>query len=282
MRRAFVCLLFVLVALAHTVWADSATRTEFRIGPGSQGRHVRDLQWLLAGHAPAAFKYRFYKGPINGRFDAETARALKNTKWRLGYPTYAAKQPVATQVFFKIIEKKVVRPFSYRLAAGNRANRATPFPPPRPPPTKVETLVKDAEYLVSRATLIHYSQTRRMEIVRYKLRIPPLVRFIYEDCSSSVTGLYWLAGLKDPNGYGYTGLGYTGTLKNQGRVVWRIGQPLTLLRPGDLIFYGRGTFSHVTMYLARGRVFSHGSERGPFNLPALYRGDAFYARRYVT
>jgi hypothetical protein len=276
-----IALLAVFVALLGGSPAQAAGPAHFRLEPGSTGQRVKDLQWLLAGNDPAAFKYRYYAGKTTGEFDAATARALKNTKWRLGYPTNAANQAVATDLFFRVIEKKVIRPFDWRLAAGNRANRATPFPEPAPVPTPVQTLVRDADYLISRAVLVHYSQRTRMQIVLLRLRIPPLLRQIYEDCSSSVTGLYWLAGLRDPNGFGYTGLGYTGTLKNHGRVVWRIGQPLTLLRPGDLIFYGRGTFSHVTMYLASGRVYSHGSERGPYNLPALYRGDAYYARRYV-
>src|SRR5262249_17301379 len=65
------------------------------------------------------------------------------------------------------------------------------------------------------------------------------------DCSSYVTWLYSRSGaptsglsgaLPDPNGFGYSPIGYTGTLAKHGvRVAdWRH------LRVGDLVFYGGG------------------------------------------
>jgi hypothetical protein len=262
--------------------AHAAPTPAFPLHQGQHGQRVADLQWVLAGKKPAAYRYGFYKGKITGHFDAATAKALRATKWRLGYPTNAAQQAVATPLFFSVIEHKVQRPLAWRLAAGKRANRATVFKPAAPAgPARV--LVRDADYLIEHASLVHYTQTAaRMTIVRDQLKLPPLARSISEDCSSSTTGLYWLAKLPDPNGLGYNGQGYTGTEAQHGDVVWHLGQPLSLLRPGDLIFYGAFPHSHVTMYLGNGRVFSHGSEGGPYNLPVLYRGDAFYARRYFS
>ena len=275
--RILIAVAAALVAAAPARAADSG----FPLRPGAHGQLVRDLQWVLAGHRPAAYKFALYKGKITGRLDPSTETSLKATKWRLGYPVNAAKQPVANRLFFLVIEHKVQRPLAWRLAAGRRANRATDFHA-RPVPAAAKVLLRDARDLIAHAGLVHYTQSaRRMTIVRDRVKLPSLTRQIYEDCSSSVTGLYWLAKLRDPNDLGYNGQGYTGTMALHGRVVWRLGQPLTLLRPGDVIFYGAFPHSHETMYLGLGRVFSNGSEGGPYDLPALYRGDAVYARRYL-
>lgn len=278
--RIAVALAAAAAVLSIASPAAAAPTPAFPLHPGQHGQRVAALQWVLAGHKPAAYRYGFYKGPITGRFDAKTATALKATKWRLGYPTNAAKQPVAGRLFFLVIEHKVQRPLAWRLAAGRRANRAVTFKP-APLPKPARTLIRDADYLIAHGALVRYTQTAaRMTIVRDRLQLPPLARTIWEDCSSSITGLYWLARLADPNGLDYNGQGYTGTQAVHGRVVWRLGQPLSKLRPGDIVFYGAFPHSHETMYLGAGRVFSNGSDAGPFNLPVLYRGDAVYARRY--
>jgi cell wall-associated NlpC family hydrolase len=53
------------------------------------------------------------------------------------------------------------------------------------------------------------------------------------DCSEFVTLVYKAAGVVDPNGRGYNGTGYTGTLVANGT---RTSNP----QPGDLVFYGTG------------------------------------------
>lgn len=112
---------------------------------------------------------------------------------------------------------------------------------------------------------IHYTQgSLRMQGVRQRLRPPAFPR--YEDCSSFATWCYWVAGATDPNGLGYNGFGYTGTLAQHGR---KISFPYA--KPGDLIFYGGFPHNHVTVYVGAGRCVSHGSEAGPFFLPYNYR-----------
>lgn len=146
-------------------------------------------------------------------------------------------------------------------------------------------LVSLATYLISRSNMVHYSQEiegsrRRMAIVRDKLHLPPLTHEIYEDCSSSVTGLYWLCHLPDPNNRGYDGYGYTGTQVANGQQIaltpgaWKIG---------DLLIYGPSIWDthHVAMLISRGgSCFSHGQEAGPLNVPWNYRGDLVAVRRY--
>lgn len=159
-------------------------------------------------------------------------------------------------------------------------NGARPAKPKSAGDVEREKIIAAALALYAIRDRVHYTQSsRRMQIVKQKLR-PPFAtpRDIYEDCSSSVTGLYFVAGAADPNGRGYDGLGYTGTLSGHGRVV-----RLEEARPGDLVFYGPGwPWGHVALYLGKGRVLSHGSERGPFLLPIDYRDDRGQIRSYIA
>jgi len=82
--------------------------------------------------------------------------------------------------------------------------------------------------------------------------------------------------LKDPNGLGYNGWGYTGTQIQNGRRL----SSVTLARPGDLVFYGRYGITHVAIYVGNGRVVSHGSESGPLLVSMYYRSDLQYVRTY--
>lgn len=131
---------------------------------------------------------------------------------------------------------------------------------------------------------VHYTQGwSRMWIVKHQLRTVALVsgqKAIYEDCSSSVTGLYYVAKCPDPNGFHFNGLGYTGTLGVMGR------RHTTGLPPiGALSMYGSYyPWKHTTGVVSRGsggvRVFSFGSENGPYVLPIDYRGDRAQTRTY--
>lgn len=120
---------------------------------------------------------------------------------------------------------------------------------------------------------IHYTQSSlRMYGVRNKIR-PPKIPY-YEDCSSYSTWCYWGAGVKDPNGRGYDGWGYTGTLCLHGNATIKP-------RPGDLAFYGHKPYSHVVIYIGNNMCISHGSEIGPVLLYVYYRGDFSHFRNYM-
>lgn len=120
---------------------------------------------------------------------------------------------------------------------------------------------------------IHYTQSSlRMYGVRNKVR-PPKIPY-YEDCSSFATWCYWGAGVSDPNGLGYNGWGYTGTLAQNGS---RTSSP----QPGDLAFYGRYPYGHVVIYIGNGRCIGHGSERGPVLSNVYYRSDFSHFRTYI-
>ena len=123
--------------------------------------------------------------------------------------------------------------------------------------------------------VIHYTQgPSRMMGVRYRLRPPKIPR--WEDCSSFATWCYWVAGARDPNALGYNGQGYTGTQTNHGRRV-----SVAEMKPGDLVFYGRGHVSHVAIYVGKGKCVSHGSESGPVYVNTFYRSDLHHCRSYL-
>lgn len=142
------------------------------------------------------------------------------------------------------------------------------------PEQKTRTaIVAAAFFWYSHRSSIAYSQARPFQ--RGK---PPWVPSRW-DCSAFVTCCHEAGGAPDPNGRGYDGLGYTGTLMTRGHRVasWQD------LAPADLIFYGyssgrpgfnRGDPTHVAAYVglidAAPMVLSLGSY--PMGLrPVSYR-----------
>lgn len=94
------------------------------------------------------------------------------------------------------------------------------------------------------------------------------------DCSGTSILIYKLAGQPDPNHTAYDGSGWTGSLIHHGVQV-----PAS--QPGDLVFYGPGSSTHVAVAIGGGQVVSHGSEGGPRILPVHYRSDINEVRRYA-
>lgn len=174
----------------------------------------------------------------------KAARGIKETGY--GPKTHAAMKPYMAKV-------------PYAVWLWN--NYTLPEQPPR---SKRAAIVDAALYGAHHEPSIHYTQSSlRMYGVRNRIRPPAIPR--YEDCSSFATWCYWLAGAADPNGLGYNGQGYTGTLAAHGT---RTTSP----RPGDLVFYGGGfPYTHVAIYIGGGKVVSHGSEHGPIVTDMHYR-----------
>lgn len=121
---------------------------------------------------------------------------------------------------------------------------------------------------------IHYTQSaRRMSGVRGQLVPPAYGR--YEDCSSETTWICYVmhraaqkfgGSFPDPNGRGYDGFGYTGTLINHGVPVSAFSGPIAR----TMVFYGY-PIGHVAQKVSMTRVMSMGSERGPLNEAVAYR-----------
>lgn len=110
---------------------------------------------------------------------------------------------------------------------------------------------------------IHYLQSRPMNYMNDLKHLP-----VWEDCSAFFTKCCKFAGFKDPNGFGYNGAGYTGTIAAHGTRLSDISQA----KPGAAVLYGSPPgYEHVAAYIGGGRIVSHGSEGGPYFLPYDYR-----------
>lgn len=86
-------------------------------------------------------------------------------------------------------------------------------------------------------------------------------RPIYGDCSAFVTACYAWAGAPDPNGLGYNGTGYTGTLLSHGVAISK-----EQATGGDVIVYGSGTGDHTALVIEGGSdplTVSHGQQGDP-------------------
>lgn len=114
---------------------------------------------------------------------------------------------------------------------------------------------------------IHYAQVRPIPHTKAALQRLPFAT----DCSGFATMAYQWAGAEDPNGNGYNGAGYTGTLLQHGTQIAHSTPDGKFVgktpRPGDLIFFGDFPGHHVTIMekTVRGAwlTISHGQEIGP-------------------
>lgn len=121
-------------------------------------------------------------------------------------------------------------------------------------------------YLLKKEPLVHYAQVRPMRTIHYtEQQVERLLDHggsITMDCSEAVTCLCKWAGLKDPNGMGYNGNGFTGTLLAHLR---HYTDPKAA-QTGALVVYGTGNGHHVSMVIEPGSdplLWSHGREAGP-------------------
>ena len=129
----------------------------------------------------------------------------------------------------------------------------------------------------NRDRITYTMKGERMQGVRDKIHPPQFPTT--EDCSSFATWCYFVADAPDPNGRGFDGQGYTGTMIGHGTEVKEA-------KPGDLIFYGHshGDINHVTVYVGNGKVISHGQDSGPMLYPMNYSrpgGGVQQIRSYV-
>lgn len=113
---------------------------------------------------------------------------------------------------------------------------------------------------------IHYAQVRPMKTIHlYEHDLQSIFANgggITMDCSEGVTLLCKLAGLRDPNGRGYDGFGFTGTLLSY---LPHYYDPKHA-NVGALVVYGSGSGHHVSMVLEPGHdplLWSHGRESAP-------------------
>jgi cell wall-associated NlpC family hydrolase len=116
-----------------------------------------------------------------------------------------------------------------------------------------QKIVAAARWGIENEPRIHYGEVRPMPLGR---TLP-----LTTDCSGFVTVCYFLAGAPDPNGRGYDGTGYTGTMLG-----WLPRIRRAEAQRGDLVVWGAYPGRHVAVVLEPGDdalLCSHGSERGP-------------------
>lgn len=159
---------------------------------------------------------------------------------------------------------------------------------PKPHPHGRDLLVHALHWGICHQPEIHYGQVR--PITRVKPGQLPALPWT-TDCSGSGTTLCQYAGVPDPNGLGYNGQGFTGSLLNHLAHV-RLGQ----LRPGDPVVFGCHSYpqGHHVCWVTRieGRsasqvfCFSHGQEKGPFEITvaqeAQYQPDGLAGVVYLS
>lgn len=149
-----------------------------------------------------------------------------------------------------------------------------------------EIVAKGCALLLAHRAQVHYSEgPNRWQGIDRKLRIAKGQFLTEGDCSSTATWLLWNAfthfhpDMPDVVNGEHWRAGTTWTMQAHGTLVRNPSQVMV----GDLILYApvpKFPFAHVSVALGGGQCFSHGSEAGPFKLPAAYRPIQM-VRRYI-
>lgn len=120
--------------------------------------------------------------------------------------------------------------------------------------------------LVRHQRQVHYRQFRPMDITAWSR-----AHLDYEmshggqfwaDCSEMTTALFHWVGAKDPNGMGFNGWGWSGS-------IWEHLPHFSNARDakiGSIVTFGPGGSEHVATVFSPGSdpvLFSHGDENGP-------------------
>jgi hypothetical protein len=194
---------------------------------------------------------KFYGGPIDGIFGAGTADACHKAKYRLGYPIKAVNHCGGQQLLNFLTGAWKLPPdfISRRHARGFGVTEAE---------RQRVSLVSYARWCCQNSANIHYAQVRPMD----HLHRPKLLPWT-TDCSEFVTSLYSWVGAPDPNGFGYNGYGYTGSMLYSGQTI-----AMYQCKPGDVVIWGYFPGHHTAMIVDMSNssdpiIASHGSERGP-------------------
>lgn len=153
----------------------------------------------------------------------------------------------------------VKAPAKIPAAAKKSAVKSTPKPKPTPPVALAlrEKFVEWLTWGTENQAEIHYLEFRPMPI-----NLSPGTLPLTTDCSGYVTICAKWAGAPDPNGSGFDGEGFTGTMLDHCKHI-----ASSQAQPGDLIVYGSGSGQHVVGIVKLVKddflVASHGQESDP-------------------
>lgn len=185
---------------------------------------VTALQQLLAPYQP---------GPVDGQYGPLTEAAVRRAKKALGYRRCTG---VAGPRLVALLEASAAQSLTVR-----------------------EEIVANARWGIANEPQIHYEQLRPIDGLHEPRKLP-----LYTDCSGFSTLCYAWAGAPDPNGLGYSGAGYTGTLLQHMTAI-----AADAVQPGDLVVWGPPPGHHVALVLELGPdplLCSHGQEAGPLEI----------------
>jgi hypothetical protein len=191
-----------------------------------QGADVQAAQHLLAAKG-------FPCAP-DGIYGPETGQACVNAKVALKYPK-AQRQPTCGQALVDALEQHA------------------PFPLPPVAKPRVRYVAQLRAFIADHANW-DYAQVR-------PIPHPPHHGRVVTDCSGAVTYGAECARVSDPNGFGFNGQGYTGSLYSHCVHISR-----SMLLPGDLVGFGAFPGHHVGAVLEIGSdplLFSHGHQTDP-------------------
>lgn len=218
---------------------------------GQNKTHPIDVtyaQRLLNNTLTNSLHTDFFAGSLDGVYGEFSAQAARKAKYWFGYP----KSQIDGACGQKLIDllhgdrkmslvEKWRRAYRIRYYNSHQNKRAK--------------IVAYLRWGVSHEPYIHYLQRRPMPLANLYL-LPA-----WRDCSEFATCAYKAAGAPDPNGLGFNGLGYTGTMLGH-----CIHIPQAALKPGDLVVYGPFPGHHVSIVVEAGfdpLLVSHGREAGP-------------------
>jgi hypothetical protein len=132
--------------------------------------------------------------------------------------------------------------------------------------SKRQKMQKAMVMLVNGNRTVHYRQLRPMRS-RYINTLDELHAAIQRgmslDCSESYTLLCHIAGFRDPNGQGYNGWGFTGTILEHCKPHFTAPKDANI---GTALVCGPGAGDHVMAVYKPGNdplLFSHGTEGDP-------------------
>lgn len=196
---------------------------------------------------------------VDGCFGPSTAHTCKTVKYKMGWPLKKCL-PTYGKYFNDVLTGKVRLPLAFRIRARSRARRH------RNDDSREATMrtkiVANLRWGVANRAQIHYHQWRPIDGLHTVRKLP-----LNTDCSGFVTDCYKWAGAPDPNGLGYNGQGYTGSLLNHMHHITK-----DQAKPGDLVVFGAYPGDHVAALVEHGSVgdpktIGNGSEPDPAEYP---------------
>ena len=229
-----------------------------RLGVDLENNPDLALDAAVAARILAAYMKDRHVGTLAAQGDWRGARKAVNGGLN-GWDTFSAA--VA----------KLVAAAATPAAPATPAVPATPVAPSGPAAGSAAiraAIVEHARWGIANEAQIHYQQLRPIDGMGQLHKLP-----LQTDCSGFATLCYRWAGAPDPNGLGFSGQGYTGTILQRCRAI-----PLAAVQPGDLVAWGVAPGHHVALVLEAGPdplLCSHGQEKGPaairFSLETQYQ-----------